>query len=66
MSGGVTLDADALRRVRSALRDAEVWTAKYCADNHEQVEPGLPYHAAVRALDRITTVYTEIGRLPRR
>lgn len=66
MSGGLTMDADLLRRVRAALRDAEVWTAKYCADNHEKIEPGLPYHAAVRALGRITATYTEIGRLPRR
>lgn len=65
MSGGVSLDADQLRRVRSALRDAEIWTAKWCADNHATTEVGLPIHAGVRALERISAVYTEIGRLPR-
>lgn len=61
----MNMDADLLRRVRVALRDAEAWTAKYCADNHDRVEPGTPYEAAVRALARISATYTEIGRLPR-
>lgn len=46
MSGGLSVDADLARRVTAALRDAEAWTAKYCADNHERVEPGMPFEAA--------------------
>jgi hypothetical protein len=59
MSGRVTLDEGLARRVGAALRDAEAWTAKYCADNHERVEPGMPYAAAVRALSRISDVRVE-------
>ena len=64
MSGGV-MDADTVRRVRAALRDAEQWTAKYIADNDGRAEVAGLVDTARRALGRISSTCEELGRFQR-